>query len=180
LIHAALFPAHENSGKLVTLVKQQARLLALDGGYAGLLVDGPPGIGCPVISAAAGADLALVVTEPTVAGIHDMERILETTAHFRVPTWVCVNKADLFPAGSDQIQDACQRKGVTVAGCIPFDQTVTEAMVRGEPVTAFDPDAPSSRAMTEIWLSLSESLFTRSPMPAPARVERNKGPRGGT
>jgi MinD superfamily P-loop ATPase len=178
LIHAALFPAHENSGKLVTLVKQQARLLALDAGYAGLLVDGPPGIGCPVISAAAGADLALVVTEPTVAGIHDMDRILGTTEHFRVPVQVCINKADLFPSGADQIRDACLRKGIAVAGCIPFDETVTEAMVRGEPVTAFDPGAPSSRAMIEIWLSLSDRLFMRPALPMAARVDRNDGRRG--
>jgi MinD superfamily P-loop ATPase len=176
LIHAALFPAHENSGKLVTLVKQQARLLALDGDYAGLLVDGPPGIGCPVISAAAGADLALIVTEPTVAGIHDMERILGATEHFRVPAQVCINKADLFPAGADQIREACGRMGVAVAGCIPFDETVTEAMVRGEPVTAFNPDAPSSRAMIELWDSLSDSLFMRSTPTMPARVVRNGGP----
>ena len=176
LIHAALFPAHENSGKLVTLVKQQARLLTLDEGYAGLLVDGPPGIGCPVISAAAGADLALIVTEPTVAGIHDMERILKTTEHFRVPAQVCINKADLFPAGADQIRDACRRKGIAVAGCIPFDEIVTEAMVRGEPVTAFDLDAPSSRAMTEIWQRLAACLFERSAESMAARVDRNGGP----
>jgi len=176
LIHAALFPAHENSGKLVTLVKQQARLLTLDEGYAGLLVDGPPGIGCPVISAAAGADLALIVTEPTVAGIHDMERILKTTEHFRVPAQVCINKADLFPAGADQIRDACRRKGIAVAGCIPFDEIVTEAMVRGEPVTAFDLDAPSSRAMTEIWQRLTACLFERSAESMAARVDRNGGP----
>jgi MinD superfamily P-loop ATPase len=162
LIHATLFPAQENSGKLVTLVKQQARLLTLDGGYAGLLVDGPPGIGCPVISAAAGADLALIVTEPTVAGIHDMERILDTTEHFRVPAQVCINKADLFPTGADQIREACERRGIPVVGCIPFDRAVTEAMVSGEPVTAFNPDAPSSRAMAEIWLKLSDDLFMQS------------------
>jgi MinD superfamily P-loop ATPase len=151
LIHAELFPAHENSGKLVTLVKQQARLLALDGGYGGLLVDGPPGIGCPVISAAAGADLAVIVTEPTVAGIHDMERILETTEHFRVPAQVCINKADLFPAGTEQILEACRRKGIGVAGCIPFDEAVTKAMVRGEPVTAYRPAALASQAIRQIW-----------------------------
>jgi len=154
LIHAALFPAHENSGKLVTLVKQQARLLALDGGYAGLLVDGPPGIGCPVISAAAGADLALIVTEPTMAGIHDMERILETTDHFRIPSQVCINKADLFPEGTEQILDACRRRDIAVAGCIPFDEIVTEAMVRGEPVTAYCPSTPASQAISQIWLAL--------------------------
>jgi len=158
LIHAALLPAHENSGKLVTLVKQQARLLALDGDYAGLLIDGPPGIGCPVISAAAGADLALIVTEPTVAGIHDMERILETTDHFQVPAQVCINKADLFPIAAEQIHDACRRKGIAVAGSIPFDEAVTEAMVRGEPVTAYRPDSPASQAIRRVWQTVVSEI----------------------
>jgi MinD superfamily P-loop ATPase len=172
LIHAALLPARENSGKLVTLVKQQARLLALDGGYPGLLVDGPPGIGCPVISAAAGADMALIVTEPTVAGIHDMGRILETTGHFRVPARVCINKADLYPAGVEQILDACQQRGIPVVGTVPFDETVTEAMVRGEPVTAFDREAPYSRAAIEIWQRLAADLFEPSAEPPLESVNR--------
>jgi MinD superfamily P-loop ATPase len=158
LIHAALFPAHENSGKLVTLVKQQARLLALDGGYAGLLVDGPPGIGCPVISAAAGADLALIVAEPSVAGIHDMERILGTTEHFQVPTQVCINKADLYAAGTQAIVEACERKGIGVAGSIPFDEAVTEAMVCGKPVTAYRPDSPASQAIRRVWQTVAQQM----------------------
>ncbi len=108
LFHASLRPAQENSGKLVTLVKQQARLLALDDGYDAVLVDGPPGIGCPVISAASGADLALIVAEPTAAGIHDMARVLQTTAHFRVAALVCINKADIYPAGTAQIESYCR------------------------------------------------------------------------
>ena len=110
LFHAALRPAQENSGKLVTLVKQQARLLALDDGYDAVIVDGPPGIGCPVISAASGADLALIVAEPTAAGIHDMERVLATTAHFRVPALVCINKADIYPEGTAQIEAYCRER----------------------------------------------------------------------
>ncbi|MEJ2556968.1 MAG: ATP-binding protein, partial [Anaerolineae bacterium] len=104
LFHAALRPAQENSGKLVTMVKQQARLLALDEGYDLVIVDGPPGIGCPVISAASGADLALIVAEPTAAGIHDLERVLQTTEHFNLPALVCINKADLYPAGAGSIE----------------------------------------------------------------------------
>lgn len=158
LFHAALRPAHENSGKLVTLVKQQARLRGLDEGYQVVIVDGPPGIGCPVISAAAGADLALIVAEPTAAGIHDMERVLQTTAHFRVPALVCINKADVYPAGAEQIETYCHAHGMEMVGCIPFDTTVTEAMVHGEPVTAYQPGAPASRAMADIWQCAASRL----------------------
>jgi MinD superfamily P-loop ATPase len=151
LFHAALKPAQENSGKLVTVVKQNARLLAMDEGIPLVLVDGPPGIGCPVISAVSGADLALIVAEPTDAGVHDMQRALQTTGHFGVKAIVCINKADLYPAGAVQIEDFCREKGIDVVGHIPFDTTVTEAMVQGQPVSAYQPEAPASRALVEIW-----------------------------
>jgi MinD superfamily P-loop ATPase len=158
LFHAALRPAHENSGKLVTLVKQQARLLGLDGGYQAVIVDGPPGIGCPVISAASGADLAVIVAEPTAAGIHDMERVLQTTAHFHVKSLVCINKADVYPAGAEQIEAYCRVHGIEMVGHIPFDAAVTEAMVHGEPVTAYRPDALASQAMRDIWQRVASRL----------------------
>jgi MinD superfamily P-loop ATPase len=158
LFHAALRPAHENSGKLVTLVKQQARLLGLDEGCQVVIVDGPPGIGCPVISAASGADLAVIVAEPTAAGLHDMRRALETTAHFRVKSLVCINKADIYPAGAEQIDAYCREHGVEMVGRIPFDATVTEAMVHGEPVTAYRPAAPASQAMRDIWQRVAAHL----------------------
>lgn len=158
LFHAELRPAQENSGKLVTLVKQQARLLGLDTGAGLVIIDGPPGIGCPVISAASGADLALVVTEPTAAGIHDMERVLELARHFRLPALVCINKADIYRAGADRIQDFCQQNNIEVVGSIPFDATVSRAMVHGEPVTAYLPDAPASRALIRIWQRVAALL----------------------
>jgi MinD superfamily P-loop ATPase len=158
LFHAELRPAQENSGKLVTLVKQQARLAALDGEYPLLIVDGPPGIGCPVISAVSGADLALVVTEPTVAGIHDMQRILETTAHFRVPTLVCVNKADIYPEGTRQIEAFCQEHGLKFVGHIPFDEAVTQAMMNGEPVTSYNPESPASQQMVAVWKNVATAI----------------------
>ncbi len=161
LFHAALRPAQENSGKLVTLVKQQARLLALDEGYEAVLVDGPPGIGCPVISAVSGADLALIVAEPTAAGIHDMERVLATTAHFRVPALVCINKADIYPKGAAQIEAYCQEHDIEVIGRIPFDATVTAAMVQGQPITAFAPAAPASQALGAIWRRLAARINER-------------------
>ncbi len=158
LFHAALWPAQENSGKLVTLIKQQGRLLAMDEERDLVLVDGPPGIGCPVISAAAGADLALIVVEPTVAGIHDMARALATTEHFGVPAAVCINKADLYPKGTAQIEEFCEQKGLAVVGRLPFDTVVTEAMVQGQPVTAYRPDTPVSQALRVAWERVLEAV----------------------
>jgi MinD superfamily P-loop ATPase len=154
LFHAALKPGQENSGKLVTAVKQQGRLLAMDEALDLVLVDGPPGIGCPVISAAAGADLALIVAEPTAAGIHDMARVLATTEHFGIPAMVCINKVDLYPAGAAEIEDFCREKGLPVIGRLPFDERVTQAMLQGQPVTAYDPDSHISRALETAWQHL--------------------------
>lgn len=151
LLHAELLPGRENSGRLVTLVKQQARLLALDQGYPAVLVDGPPGIGCPVISAISGADLALVVAEATASGLHDLKRALATTDHFGVPTLACVNRWDLDPDSARRIEDHCAAQGVGLAGRIPFDEAVVDAMVQGLPVTAAQPAAEASRALAAVW-----------------------------
>ncbi|HDQ70998.1 MAG TPA: 4Fe-4S dicluster domain-containing protein [Chloroflexi bacterium] len=150
LFHAHLFAGQENSGKLVTLVKQQGRLLALDTGAALLLVDGPPGIGCPVISASAGADMALHVVEPTVSGVHDLARIMATTDHFGVPSLVVINKADLNPARADEIAAFCAEREAALVGRIPYDDAVTEAMVQGRPVTAYT-DGPVTEALRNVW-----------------------------
>jgi len=158
LFHAALRPAQENSGKLVMLVKQKARELAVAEGYEAMIVDGPPGIGCPVISATSGADLALIVAEPSAAGIHDMARVRETTAHFRVPALVCINKADIHPDGTAQIEAYCRDEGIEVVGHIPFDRTVTDAMVQGEPATAYLPDSPAGLALAELWRRVAPQL----------------------
>jgi len=158
LFHAHLFAGQENSGKLVTLVKQQARLLALDTGAALLLVDGPPGIGCPVIAASAGADLALHVVEPTASGAHDLVRILATTDHFGVPSLVVVNKADLNLARSEEIAAFCAERGVALAGHVPYDIVVTEAMVQGLPVTDYT-DGPVTEALEEVWRRIRDSLL---------------------
>ena len=157
LFHARLFAGEENSGKLVTLVKQQARLAALDLGAEYLLLDGPPGIGCPVIAACAGADLALLVAEPTVAGIHDLERALATTDHFGVPALVVINKHDLNPTRSQEIADYCAARGIALVGRIPYDTVVTEAMVRGLPVTEYE-DGPVSRELGRVWERMKERL----------------------
>jgi MinD superfamily P-loop ATPase len=158
LYHARLSPAQENSGKLVTLLKQRATTEALNESFPLVIVDGPPGIGCPVISAASGADVAIVVTEPTAAGIHDMQRVLDLAAHFGIPALVCINKADLYLAGTDSITDYCQAKGLPVIGRLPFDLSIAEAMVRGQTITAYLPDSRISRALCDIWQGILAHL----------------------
>lgn len=162
LFHADLYPAQENSGKLVTAVKQNARLLALDENYPMIIVDGPPGIGCPVISALAGADVVLAVSEPTSAGIHDMERVLQLARHFQMKALVCINKADLYPHGSKLILEYCRQHAINMVGTIPYDETVNQAIVAGEPVTDFQPTSPASQAIRRVWSEVVSGLHQES------------------
>ena len=151
LFHAALRPAQENSGKLVTLLKQYAKLRALDEGFDLLIVDGPPGMGCPVISAISGADMALIVAEPSKAGVHDMRRILDTADHFGVPTVVCINKSDISHEGTAEIEQYCREESISVAGTIPFDIDITRAMAQGQTVIAYQPEGMASQAIRTLW-----------------------------
>lgn len=157
LLHAHLFAGQENSGKLVTLVKQMGRAVAKGTGATLLLIDGPPGIGCPVISAVSGANLALLVAEPTISGVHDLERVLATTNHFGIQALVVINKADLNEKRAAEIDAFCRERGAPVIGRIPYDDAVTEAMVRGLPATAYR-DGPVSRAFGEVWSTLKARL----------------------
>lgn len=159
LIHAHLKPAQENSGKLVSQVKKQAQDLAEEHLPAWVLVDGPPGIGCPVISALSGADLALVVVEPGLSGVHDMRRALETIHHFDIPAAVCINKSDLYPEGCAEIKRYCHAHDLDLLGTIPFDETITEAMTHGKPVTSYRPLSPASQAIKKIWSRVMDHLF---------------------
>jgi len=158
LFHAHLFAGQENSGKLVTLVKQQARLWGQDTGAALLLVDGPPGIGCPVISACSGMDLALLVVEPTISGAHDLERVLATADHFGVPSLVAINKADLNPERANEIAATCAARGIEIAGRIPYNDIVTEAMVHGRPVTEYR-NGPVTAALRSLWQEIRRRLL---------------------
>ena len=137
LVHARLGIAQENSGKLVALVRQQAKLIAEKQGADYIVSDGPPGIGCPVISSLSGASLALLVTEPTLSGMHDLERVLGVCHHFGVPALVCINKYDLNEDNTRQIESYCTNLGVKVASKIPFDNVVTEALVQGLPIVEY-------------------------------------------
>lgn len=157
LVHARLGIAQENSGKLVALVRQQARQMAEKNGADYIINDGPPGIGCPVISSLSGANLALLVTEPTLSGIHDLERVLGVCQHFGVPALVCINKYDVNEDNTHQIERYCLSQGVEVAARIPFDNTVTRAMVAGLPVVEYSRNGVSHQ-IEALWELVSKSL----------------------
>ena len=160
LFHAELFPAAENTGKLVTLIKQHARLFAEDHNeYPLIIIDGPPGIGCPVISSSAGVDLALLVAEPGLSGLHDLERIIKTLAHFKIPIVICVNKANLYSKGTREILQMSASENITIIGEIPFDNAIPESMARGMPVTKFLPNSPASKEIESVWIEIQKEIF---------------------
>jgi len=158
MVHARLGIAEENSGKLVTLVRQEARKVAEAKNLDLILTDGPPGIGCPVIASLGGASAALIVTEPTVAGRHDMERVAQLADFFRVPVMVCVNKADLNPDSTREIQQYAQEKNYVFVGSIPFDPVFTKAMVAGRTVIEYDNHTEAAAALRQIWQKVLSQL----------------------
>jgi len=152
MVHARLGIAAENSGKLVSTVRREARRLAEENGHRLVLVDGPPGIGCPVIASMTGASQALVVTEPTVSGEHDLERVLKLARHFDIPAAVCVNKWDLNPEMTERIEALAVRSGARIAGRIRYDRAVTLAQIQEKAVVEID--APSAGDIRLVWESL--------------------------
>lgn len=139
LVHAQLLPGEENSGRLVALLRKEARELAKQEGRGLVLCDGSPGIGCPVISSLAGADLAVAVTEPTPSGRHDLARLAELAAHFRVAVKVIINKYDLNFGETARLKALCGDKGLPVAASLPHDPAFVRAMVAGETICEHDP-----------------------------------------
>jgi MinD superfamily P-loop ATPase len=157
LVHARLGITQENSGKLVAVVRQQAKQITEEQDLDYIISDGPPGIGCPVISSLSGASLALLVTEPTLSGIHDLERVLEVCRHFGVPALVCINKCDINEDNTRQIEAYCSAQGIQVASKIPFDNVVTEALVHGVPVVEYA-DGSVSREIAALWQKVSRRM----------------------
>jgi len=158
MVHAMLGIAEENSGKLVTLVRQEGRKLAEEKKLELILTDGPPGVGCPVIASIGGADAVLIVTEPSVSGRHDMERVAQLAAHFRVPAMVCVNKADLNPDSARDIEAFVKEKGMHFLGRIPFDSIFTSAMVQGQTLFEYNTRGEAAMAVRQIWGKICETL----------------------
>jgi MinD superfamily P-loop ATPase len=157
-VHARLGIAEENSGKLVTLVRQEVRKLAEEQNREFILTDGPPGVGCPVIASLGGATDLLIITEPTVSGFHDMDRVAQLAAYFKVPAMVCINKYDLNEAMTGQIESYAEKNRLPVLGRIPFDRVFVEAMVQGRTVLEFSPLSPAARVIKDIWQKVETRL----------------------
>jgi len=153
MAHAQLNIAEEASGKLVTAVRNTAQQVAEKESCELILIDGAPGIGCPVIASLTGVDLALIVTEPTMSGLHDLERILDVTRHFGIGSVVCINKYDINEENSQRITEFCRQRGIEVVGNVPYDSVVTEAMVAGMPVVEFS-EGMVSDAIKDVWESI--------------------------
>jgi MinD superfamily P-loop ATPase len=157
LVHARLGIAEENSGKLVALVREKAKGIARQQGRDLILVDGAPGIGCPVISSITGADAVLVVTEPTLSGIHDMERVVDLAAHFDIPVFVCINKYDLNEELTARVENLCRERDLRLAGKVPYDAVVTKAMVQGRTVVEYSTGGVA-REIEKIWRQIGYHL----------------------
>ncbi|RKO66803.1 ATP-binding protein [Desulfofundulus salinus] len=160
LVHARLGIAEDNSGKLVAAVRKEARRLAEEEKKELIITDGPPGIGCPAISCLSGADLVLVITEPTFSGRHDLERVLELAKHFGCRTAVCINKWDLEPENTRELESLCNRHSVPVAGYLPYDESVMEAVKSGRPVIQ-ECSGPMAEGMLALWDELKTLLELR-------------------
>ena len=157
LVHARLGVTQENSGKLVAVVRQEAKRIAQEKEADYIISDGPPGIGCPVISSLSGVDLAMIVTEPSLSGIHDMERIIGLCHHFGVPALVCINKHDINKEGTNQIESYCHDQGIAVAAWIPYDEVVIKALVQGLPVVEYSPNGVSKQ-IEILWQEIAGTL----------------------
>lgn len=150
MAHAKLVPGGESSGRLVTMVRQQAEDIAFRENRDLILIDGPPGIGCTATASLADVDLALVVTEPTLSGMHDMERVVQLIQHFGNQSAVIINKADLNAENTLSLREFCKGHGVPVVGEIPFDETVTHAIAAGKPLVEFS-DGSAASAVRDAW-----------------------------
>jgi len=153
MVHAKLGIAEENSGKLVSIVRQNAKRIAEENNFDYVIIDGPPGIGCPVIASLSGVDIALVVTEPSLSAIHDMERVVGVAKHFGIRAACVINKCDINLNNTQSIVDWCRTNGISLLGKIPYDHSVTESIVEGIPVVEYA-NNPVAKVIEEIWRSL--------------------------
>ncbi|MBZ0265408.1 ATP-binding protein [bacterium] len=158
MVHAKLDVAAENSGKLVTTVRDEARRIAQEQNRSMILIDGPPGIGCPVIASLTGVNKVLIVTEPTLSGEHDLKRVLDLADHFGIPAAVCVNKWDINPSITDSIEAETIKRGSLVAGKIPWDNSFTVAQLQAKTILEVG-NEQIVNSINSIWECLTSSLL---------------------
>ena len=157
MVHAKLGVAEENSGKLVALVRKKAKEIAEKENCDWVIIDGAPGIGCPVIASLSGIDCAVVITEPTLSGLHDADRVIGVTRHFGVPVKLVVNKYDLNLEMTGKIEEYCQRNNIPLIGKVRFNKSVVEALVEGKTIMEYS-DNEVKDVISKIWDELREEL----------------------
>jgi len=157
MAHAVLNTAEEASGKLVTVVRNNAKHLAEEKQKDLIIIDGPPGIGCPVIASITGVDLVLIVTEPALPAIHDLERVLDVAKHFHIPAVVCINKSSINTENTSKIEQYCKKNNILIVGKLSYDTTITQAMIHEQSVIEFS-DCKLSKEIREMWKRILEAL----------------------
>jgi MinD superfamily P-loop ATPase len=162
MVHATLNPGEANSGKLVALVRLNAKVIAEKEGIDLILIDGPPGIGCPVIASVTGIDAALIVTEPTLSGIHDLERVVQLLEHFKIQPLLCINMYDVNKNNAKKILAFCKERCIEVVGMIPFNPKVTEAMVNGKTIVEYSPRSDVTNEIRSIWEKITTVLESKN------------------
>ncbi len=156
MVHARLGIAEENSGKLVSMIRRRARQLAEEGGYKRIITDGPPGIGCPVIASISGAEKVVIIVEPTVSGMHDVERVTRLTAHFGIQAMLCVNRYDINPETTEAIEKKAAANTLHVLPRIAFDPDFTLAMVQKKTIVEYAPHSDTSATVRKVWQEIEE------------------------
>jgi len=151
LVHAKMGPGEENSGKLVSEVRKKAKELAIEGDARYLINDGPPGIGCAAISSLTGTDLVIMVIESTISGLHDVRRLYELIQIFSIPTYALLNKIDINPLSTSEIEEFLKEKSIPLLGKIPFDERMVEAMIEGKTIIEFNESLETSKVIMEAW-----------------------------
>lgn len=154
MVYGRLAPGEENTGKLVNMVREKAKKLSEKNNINTIILDGPPGIGCPVISTITGADKVVIVTEPTISGLNDMQRAIGIVTKFSLKSYVIINKYDLNSSMSSEIEKWCKENGVTMAGKLAFDPDMVEAMIQGKSIIEYKPDLKISIGIKKIWNEL--------------------------
>ncbi|MFP4557075.1 MAG: ATP-binding protein [Bacteroidales bacterium] len=157
MVYGRLAPGEENSGKLVNMVREKAKNVAKGHNLNNIIIDGPPGIGCAVISSITGVDNVLIVTEPTISGLHDLKRMLEVVSKFNLKPWVIINKYDLNTEMSALIESYCHDESISIAGKLPFDSTVVDAMVNCKSIVEWAPSSFLSEELKSIWKTITNN-----------------------